>query len=340
MTSFEAFKKYRELDPKATLLADDNNAYLFDIYVGLSSDLGVKAYSANDHLTAYDNFKKALVVHDYIFSNNIYGAQNYKFTAIDTMLTLYTGVAGFDVKKEDEAVVYYKKLTDANLSDSQFLSVYQTLAEYYKNKKDMAGFNDIIAKGVKLFPASEYWAAIETENALDGLGKAAYFAKYAEMQAKYPKSYILAHNYAVALYNFLNKPDDASITNLEPYKTQLIDILNKTLAIKATSEDNYMAANFLYNNSIDVSEEARKLRGPKPDDLKRKKELEAKSNAQMNQAIPYAEAVVNLFPSIAKPRYAEKANMKQALNMLKSIYEVKKDAAKVALYTQKLKEAE
>jgi len=101
-----------------------------------------------------------------------------------------------------------------------------------------------------------------------------------------------------------------------------------------------LMANYLYNNSIDVSEEARKLKGPKPADLKAKKDLETLSVKQVNDAVPYAEKVVDLFAGNAKPKPSEKINYKQSLVILKNIYEIKKDAAKVALYDKKIKEVQ
>jgi hypothetical protein len=337
--SYQAFKKYRELDTKATLLAEDNNSYLFDLYVGFSSEIGVKAYSAKNVETAFDNFKKALEVHDYIFANNITGNNGFKFFAIDTTLTFYTAIAGVELKKDDEAAVFYKKLTDAGVSEEQYINAYQFLAEYYKNKKDKAAFAEIVGKGAKLYPKNEYWAAIEIEEETDGLAKQDLFKKFDELLGKYPGNYTLAYNYAVELYRFIIS-DEMKNENTDIYKVKFPEVMKKAIDIKSTSEGNFLMASFLYNNSVDLSEEARKIRGPKPEDLKRKKEVEAHATEQMNQAIPYCESVINLFAGIAKPKLSEKVNYKQVLGMLKSIYEVKKDASKVATYTQKLKEAE
>ena len=60
----------------------------------------------------------------------------------------------------------------------------------------------------------------------------------------------------------------------------------------------------------------------------------------MNESIPYAEAVETLFATLTKPKTSEKINYKQSLVILKNIYEVKKDAAKMAAYDKKIKEAE
>ncbi|MEO5889567.1 MAG: hypothetical protein ABIQ31_04905 [Ferruginibacter sp.] len=338
--AFDALKKYRELDPKAELLAENNNSPLYDLYVGFYSDLGVKAYQAKDPAGAFENFAKGLEIHDYIASNNLIGNNGFKFSALDTTLTLYTAIAAAEAKKTDEAATYYKKITDANIADPLYIDAYQVMAERYKKSKDQAGFADIIAKGKKLFPVNnEYWTALEIEDATDGVKAPEIFAKYDELMTKSPDNYTLPYNYSVELYRYIYSDSNKNV-NTNDYKAKLPEVMKKAIKIKSTPEANFLLANFLYNNSIDISEDARKMKGVKPDDIKKKKELQAQSDAAMNDAIPYAEAVVALYPGIAKPKASEKINYKQSLVILKNIYENKKDVAKTASYDKLIKEAE
>jgi len=298
----------------------------------------VKAYQAKDVAGAYENFSKGLEVHDYIASNNLVGNNGFKFSALDTTLTLYTAIAANEAKKPDEAAKYYQKIVDANVSDPLYIDAYQVLAERYKASKDTAAFANIIAKGKKLYPANmEYWTAMEIEQATEGIKAPAIFSKYEELMVKNPDNYTLPYNYSVEMYRYIYS-DSVKDLNTNEYKVKLPEVLKKAIKIKSTSEANFLLANFLYNNSIDVSEDARKIKGTKPDDVKKKKELQAQSDASMNEAIPYAEAVVALYPSIAKPKTSEKINYKQALVILKNIYETKKDVAKTASYDKMIKE--
>lgn len=338
--AFEALKKYRTIDPKAELLTEQNNSQLFQLYSGYTTDIGVKAYEAKDPAAAFEGFKKALEVHDYIYSNNIAGINGYKFPAIDTIITLYAGISANEAKMPDEGAVYYKKLADANVGDQQYIDIYQTLAEYYKNKKDKAAFLEILDKGRKLYPKNdEYWTALEIEDAVTGVAKPAVFKNYEELMAKHPDNYIVPYNYSVELYHYIYS-DETKNTNTGEYKAKLVETIKKAIANKSTVEANFLAANFLYNNSIDISEEARKIKAVKPEDVKRKKAMDADANKTMNDAIPFAENVVSVFPTVQKPKATEKANYRQALTILKNIYEVKKDAAKIASYEKLLKEAE
>jgi len=339
-TAFVALKKYREMDPKAELLAEQNNSPLYDLYVGYYSELGVKSYVAKDPVNAFKDFRKALEVHDYIQTNNLLGNNGFKFSALDTMLTLYTAIAASEAKMIEESTIFYKKIIDAEVSDPQYIDAYQVLADRYKTNKDKAAFADIIAKGKKIFPANnEYWTAIEIEEATDGVGKPEIFTKYEELMVKNPGNYTLPYNYAVELYRYIYS-DETKNVNTNEYKTKLPEILKQAIAIKKTSEANFLLSNFLYNNSIDIYEDARKMKAVKPEELKKKKELQAQSDAAMSQAIPYAEAVVTLFAGGEKHKGSEKVNYKQSLVILKNIYETKKDDAKVAAYDKLIKETE
>ena len=335
--AFNALKKYFQLDPKAPLSIEEKNSLLFDLYVGFSSELGVKAYTQKNYDVAHENFKKAVEVHDFIYSKNLTGSNNYKFSALDTTLTLYTAISANDAKKKDEAAMFYKKLADANIADTHYVDVYQFLADYYKTKKDSANFVTIIEKGKKLYPKNiDYWTALEIEEATEGIGKPQIFDKYDALLARYPDNYVLPFNYGVELYRYIYS-DEMKAANTNMYKEKLPVILKKAIAIKSTPEANFLMANFLYNNSIDVNEDARKIKGPKPADLKKKKDMEAAATASMNEAIPYAEKVVSSFADIQKPKGSEKVNYKQSLVILKNIYDVKKDAAKSAMYDAKAK---
>jgi hypothetical protein len=338
--AFEALKKYRSMDAKAVLLEEQSNSPLFDIYVGYSTDIGVKAYSNKDANGAYEGFVKALDVHDYIYANNIVGSGGFKFSALDTTLTLYAAISAAEAKRTDDAIVYHKKLADANVGDPQYIDTYQILADHYKVKKDKAAFAEILEKGRKFYPKNEeFWMAIEIEYATEGVAKPELFTKYDELMAKYPTNYIIPYNCGVELYHYIYS-DELKDANTDVYKAKFADVMKKALAIKSTSEANFLMANFLYNNSIDISEVARKIHGPKPDDLKRKKALDAESTKIMTESIPYAEAVISIFPTLQKPKSSEKINYRQAINILKNVYEVKKDAVKVAAYEKMLKEAE
>lgn len=334
-----ALKKYRDMDAKRELLEENSNSPFFDIYSGYASDLGIRAYNEKSFAKAADFFGKALEVHDFIYTNNITGANGFKFGALDTTLVIYSAIAASEAKNPDLAAVYYKKLVDANVGGDQYVDVYQKLADYYKDKKNREALMALLEKAKVVYPANnEYWVALEVEYETEGVEKPALFSKYDALVTKYPGNYTVCYNYAVELYHYIYAEENKTKDN-SAYKAKIQDVIKAALAAKSTSEANFLMANFLYNYSIDISDDAKKLKGPKPEDLKKKKELNAKSDEIMMSAVPYAEKVVSLFADIKKPKSSEKINNRQALIILSNIYEAKKDQAKSDYYNKLSKEA-
>lgn len=380
LEAFNALKKYREMDPKAELLTEQNNSPFYDMYAGYAQDLGIRAYNNKDFAAAGKYFEDALAVHSYVSTNNLAGAGGYRFPAVDTTLTLYAGVA-YNQAKDQESVIlkskkaeiekndklnpeqkdlqikelekkseerkimlnskgmaFFQKLSDAGIGGEQYLDVYQQLADYYRNKKDNSAFATAIDRGRKLYPQNDdYWVALEIENAVDGVEKPAVFERYESLLKKYPENFAINYNYAVELYQYVYS-DERKTADNEAYKTKITSLLDRALKTKPESlEANFLMANFTYNNSIDISEAAMKIKGPKPEDLKRKKEMNERSMKMMDSAIPYAEKVVNIFGGIAKPKSSEKINYRQSVVILRNIYESKKDAANADKYDKLLK---
>lgn len=339
MESFGLFKKYREMDPKATLLAEDNNSPIYDLYAGFGSELAIKAYQAKDFDASYDNFKRAVEVHAYSTSNNLVFSNGYKFPELDTLFTQYTAIAAVDAKKPDEAAMFHKKLVDAGLSGDSYADSYNFLVDYYK-KKDKAAFYEVLNKAKKLYPVNaRYWTALEVEVETEGIQKPEVFNKYAELVTANPGNYDVAYNYAAELFNYINS-DDSKGVNLPEYKAKLKDILQKSIAIKSTFEANFVMTVSQYNNSFDLTDEATKIKSVKPEDQKKKKALQAESMQALTEAVPYGEAAVVAFGEIAKPTSTEKGNYRKLLTMMKNIYEVKKNTAKAAEYDAMIKTAQ
>ncbi len=334
--AFESFKNYQQMDAKSLRMLLENYLSYFDLYNGFF-DIGAKAYNSNDYTTGYNGFKNAALVEDYIRSKG-YQNPSLKFSDLDTVLVLYTAMAARNAKMQDEAALYYKKLADANVTGENYSDVYEWLADYYQRNKQTPEFNNIIEKGRKLYPQNDLWAQLELSEATEGLKGQALFNKYEELSQRYPNNYVLHYNYAVELYHYVND----SLKNIggKEYKTKLVDVLNKTNSIKSTIEVNFLTAVFYYYNAVDLAEAARKIKAVKPEDIKRKKDMEAESSKSMNEAIPYAETVLKMYNALTKPKAVDKGNYRTALTILKNIYDSKKDTAKATEMDKKLKEAE
>jgi hypothetical protein len=331
--AFNAFKKCYELDNKNIMLLGENFVSFFDLYNGFF-DLGAKHFNAKNYADAFTSFRNAENIQQYIYKND-FSYNNFKFSALDTSLVLNTAVAARNAKKIDEAVIYYQKLAEAGLAGPDNLEMYQFLVNYYMDKKDEANTQKYLALGRNLYPENDYWIEVELDRVPEG-DKAALFAKYDEVIAKYPNKYVLYYNYSVEMYNMLYTGDNKP-ANAEEMRGKLGAMLKKASELKPGSGDaDLLMARHLYNWSYDLSDEIKRNKGTKPEDQKKRTELRNQLNQKLDQAIPFAEAAIKHYEAMPKLKAIDKANFKTAADILLQIYEQKKDDAKIKYYTDKV----
>ena len=71
-----------------------------------------------------------------ILAGKGYEYNGFKFPTFDTTLIQNIALSAYRAKKDDEAVVYYKKIADQKIAGKDNVDVYQLLIEYYIKKND------------------------------------------------------------------------------------------------------------------------------------------------------------------------------------------------------------
>ena len=339
-TAFESIKKYAELDNKAPLTVEEKNSTVFNIYYGFY-ELGIKTYNEKNFAESFDCFKKSLDVHDYIYGKNLVGTNDIKFTVHDTDLVWNLAVIANELKNKNEASVYYKKIADADLSDEKYAVAYDDLILKYKRERNTELFTKYIAAAKRYYPIDiPYWENKEIEFALADLENEALLNKYEELTKTLPNNYIIFYNYAVEIDRFLSGPDTIKGTRLSDYRKKIEDNFKRAIAIKSTVEANLQLANLYYSKTYDLQEQAAKIRGTKPEEVKLKKELNALTKSTMNASIPYAEEAAKQLAALTEYKFTDKTNYKLALEILFNAYKMAGNAAKVAEYEKKRAEAD
>ncbi len=337
ITAFEAFKQNQALDKKDFRMSlEFYNSYL-DLYLGFY-DIGAQLFNDQNYTAAYNSFVKAQEVENYILAKK-YNYTEYKVNALDTSLILNTGAAALQAKDTASGIIYYTKITDANLVSKDYEQVYQFLASYYRSKGDKTNMQTILEKGKKLYPESSYWSEIEMANLSEGSDKTAMFAKYEELYVKDPSNFTNTYNYAVELYNVLYNKDAKSLDIDKADK--LTQILKSAIAVDKTDDANMLMTNHLYNYAADYSTKAALIKEgklAKPADLLKKKQLNASANAKLDELIPYAENGIKYFEAQKELKTRGKINYQLVAGYLADAYRVKGNAVKSAQY-QKLKDS-
>jgi hypothetical protein len=324
LEAFEAFKKYQALDAKNTLMNEEENVRLFDIYNGFF-DLGAKQYNTKDYAGAFENFKNTGNVGDYITSKG-FSYKGFKFPPLDTSLTQNTALAARLAKNDEMAAKYYEKLVGINLKSESDLEMYQFLVEYYAKSKNKSAFDAVIKKAKGFYPTNDYWHEMELEQ-IDRKDKPTLFAKYEELLAQNKTSYTLAFNYSAELFNHVYVSDPKPI-DFAAARVKLIDAIKNALAIKNSADANLLMAKAIYNDTYDAQEEINKIKGAKPADVKLRADKKAAMMKMADECIKYADAAIAEFAKMPTLKPSEKANYKNCYNLQESMYSLKGNAAK------------
>jgi hypothetical protein len=332
MEAFNAFKKYYELDPKAIRATLEQHVRLFDIYNGYF-DMGVAGFSASKFDEAFTNFKNALMVEEYI-SGKGYEYNGFKFPAFDTTLNQNIALSAYRAKKDDEAVVYYKKIADQRIAGKDNIDVYQLLVEYYAKKNDKVNKDKYLALGRELFPADDRWYQIELDE-VDPKDKKAVFAKYEELLPKYPDKFLMSYNYAVELFNYTYAGDTKPADYKETQKKIETVLKSAIAANKSYPEANVLMARHFYNVLYDYQDDMQAVKGTAAADQKKKADLKAKMMESADQLIVYAQAALDLYAAKGTMKASERGNYKVVAGYLATAYDVKGDKAKADEYRKK-----
>lgn len=333
MESFNAYKKYLEIDPKAVEGTISQHGTLFDVAFGYQ-DQAIRDFNAKNYDGALDAFKNLETVETYIADKGFsYGA--FSFAKVDTQLYLNIAAAAINAKKDDVAVEYYKKIADNKIKDKGYEEIYRYIVDYYYKKGDKANTDKYLAVGREVYPTDQYWC----EFTLYGLDKdkKALFEKYDALLDGGPcDNYNTRYNYAVEMYNY-NYTQDKKPDDYAAIQTKLEDVMKKALEMNSTPEANLLMTRHLYNQAYDYIDAQSAIKGVKPDDQKKKAELKKKEDEKLDEMLKYAQAAYSLYDAKTDLKSSERGSFKIAINFIVEYYTLKNQKDKAKPYQDKAK---
>lgn len=336
MEGFEALKKYTELDDKMLIsLQIDGYKPVNDMYT-TSYQEAASAFNEKKYDLAYDGFKNAIVVSSFMTQK---GWINLK---LDTNSTLYAGVAAEKLGKFEEAANYYSKLVDGKVKGEGFVEIYKWVANHYYEKKDAANAEKYVALGKEVYPNDPFWASLDLDMAREKGNKDALFAKYEETIAASPDNHLYRYNYAVELYQHGYNVDSAKrpANSVELIK-KAQDNIQAAIRIKPDySKGQLFAGQIAYNQGVDILNQSKAIKGTKPEDVKKKADLKAEAIKKFDEATPFFVQVDNLLSSQGKLKMEDKNDLKEALDLLITIYDQKGMKDKMKEYEVKFNDVD
>ena len=143
-------------------------------------------------------------------------------------------------------------------------------------------------------------------------------------------------NYANDIFGYLYNGDAGVVVNDKEGIDKNIreSSLRKHMQLNSSNVvTNWLYAQYYYNKGIDTRDSALKIKGPKPDDVKRKADLTAESKANFNKAIPYGDKALSSLEAAYKK--SDKSRYKSIADLMQKIYQSLNQNDKVKLYQDK-----
>jgi tetratricopeptide (TPR) repeat protein len=338
MTSLEAFKKSQELDKNTFTLYSTTDGYMpiFNLYTS-GFEAGANLYNTEKYEEALATFKNTGTVGEYIFS------QGWGLYKLDTTITYYSALSAMNAKKEDEAVMYFQKLADANVGGSpENATSYRFLAKYYYDKKDEANMMKYINAGMALYPNDDYMPLLELDQIREKGDTKALFAKYEEILSKNPDNFNVVIDYATELFAETHVTEAAKRpADYEQRCLKIEALYKKAIELKPDSyEAKLSLGKHYYNQMLIMDEEVAKIKGTKPEDVKKKADMNAEIALIADKAIAPLEEVFKHFDTMGALKVGDRSNFKSACSLLSYSYDKKKDKAKSDFYYKKYDEAD
>ncbi|HXO74872.1 MAG TPA: hypothetical protein VN824_06565 [Puia sp.] len=332
--AFEALKKYVDVDDKKLLLLQmDGYKPVNEIYQGYFQ-IGANDYNGAKYKEALQNFTGALAASSYMNSK---GWTNLK---IDTTSTLYAGISAEKAGLKDTAAIYYGKLADAriaNINGSNMIDIYKWLVDYYNTKKDAANTQKFITLAKEQYPDDLFWPSTELDNLREKGNKDSLFAKYDEIVTKFPKNHLFFFNFGLELYQYASDTSKGGRpANYDALIAKSTEMLKKCLELQPDyPQAALVLGQISYNAGVDLQGQTKKIPGKGPDDIKKRADLRIAAGKKFDEAIPYFELVDKDLGSKGKLKMDEKSSLKDAYDLLITIYENKNVKDKVDLWTNK-----
>ncbi len=345
--SFTAIKTYLEMESQVkeenkryALLTIENRAPLVDLYTAYSKD-GASFYNAGNYNDALVNFKKTLEVFD------VLAEKNWTNSKLDTTTTLYAGISAEKANKLDDAAIYYGAIASSKATGEGFIEIYKWLADHHKRKGDIANATKYIELGRAVYPADPFWSGFELEMLREKGSSNEVFAKYEQVIKENPENHVYYFNYGVELYQAgYNVDSTKRPANSKELIERATEQLKKSVAIKPDYPNaNMVLGQIYYNQGIDISNVNKTIRPPqggklKPEELKKKEELRNLMNKKYDEAIVYFQKVDQALGSQGKLKMEEKQFLKEAYDLMITIYEQRQDKDKIDVYTDKFNNVE
>ena len=130
-----------------------------------------------------------------------------------------------------------------------------------------------------------------------------------------------------------SKPADAAT-----FEPKVEGAIANAIKVKSGPDANLLMVRYLSEQVYKLEDQARLIKGTKPEDAAKRKGIVTQTNALWDKLAPYAQQAFDGYTAKTELKGYEKGNLKFISNVLIDYYTMKKDAAKAKSYQDKMKE--
>ena len=326
---FEDFLKKQPDTAKANKLIRDN--YTINAVSALYANgfnKGRAAFGEKNYPVAYDNFKIAAELGNFVLQNGFSSGGNKN--GIDTTTVLYTAYSAQNAEKADDAVFYYKKIADRKIALQQGEGVYQYLIDYYSKKNDDENFKKYLGYAKELYPAqSALWSQFEMQKMTSGGTIDEVLAKYKSADAA--GQIKTDDQYAVFAETFVNpqKTKDLDSAKKVEFRNAAIDAYQKAFAINGKQGIYAFNAGILTYNTFDELKTVQDGFRGQGAALKAKRDAIDKDLAPLaDNSITWLEKGYEVLKAKTDRDKSETNSLKRCCGVLANLYSWKTDKAR------------
>ena len=329
--ALESFQKGLELDKNIVniQLTLDQYQPVIALYTNNFDDAAA-FYNKENYAEAFNEFKTTAIYGDFLFNQGW-----SSIPKLDTTLIYYTALSAINSKNVDEAIKYFAKLADAKVGRTpEQVTIYRYLAKYYSDKKDEANLFKTVDLGLSLYPKDDYLPLLVLDIMKEKGDKAALYKKFEQFIQANPSNFDVLFEYGNELFTdthvseVKNKPSNYIENCLKIEK-----VYTQAASVKPDNFDVVLSlGKHFYNQAVLIEDEASRIRGTKPEDVKKKADLNAKLLETIDKGIIPLEKVFTNYDKAGKLKTHDKSNLKSACNLLIYCYTAKKDKSKQDFY--------
>jgi hypothetical protein len=334
LQSLDALKNYTKYDDKKLiLLTVDSYKPINEIYQGLFQ-AGAADYNVQKYPDALVNFRGAISAISFMYQ------QGWIKQSLDSTATLYAGISAEKSDKRDEALIYYKTIVDSGITKiggNDMSEIYKWVSDYYTRKGDKVNAAKYTALGKLRYPNDVFYDELTLDALRKGGSKDSLFAEYELINKERPDSAIYFFNYGLELYQYAS---DTSTGKRVTNSDELIKKAQDKLLMSYKLNPNYPQTSLVlgqisYNEGVEFQVLGKPKGNTNADELKKRQDYRAQSVKKFDEAIPYLEKVDQILGTQGKLKKADKVAVRDAYDMLITIYESKKDKPKIDSWTEK-----